>query len=248
MGRLVILSGPSCIGKGPLHQAMVKFYPHLMADLQKVVLYNDRAPRPGEQDGVDFHFRPRGMIESLAGTPGYLVVPVRSDLQALELAALERILQGGKTPFYEGNPYVLASLRQCGWLERLSVLSIFLSPLSSEEIGYFKSRDPGVDLALLVQDIQRRKLLQRTAKAKGHLSLPDLQEIERRSGNAWREMQEAVHFDWVIPLHDGEGNDNWDAHYYPIGAARRAMLAFAKLLQNEDPGTLAEKWLPDLLQ
>ena len=50
MGRLVILAGPSCIGKGPLHAALKRLYPQLAAGLRQVVLYNDRSPRPGEQD------------------------------------------------------------------------------------------------------------------------------------------------------------------------------------------------------
>ena len=58
-GRLVILSGPSCAGKSPLDKALGRFYPELRAALQPVTLYNDRAPRPGEVDGVDYHFRRR---------------------------------------------------------------------------------------------------------------------------------------------------------------------------------------------
>ena len=52
-GRLVILSGPSCIGKSPLEKALGRFFPELRRQLQKLVLYNTRAPRPGELDGVD---------------------------------------------------------------------------------------------------------------------------------------------------------------------------------------------------
>ena len=59
MGRLIILSGPSCVGKGPLHTAFHNFYPERAANLQKIVLYNCRAPRPGEIDGKDYHFRSR---------------------------------------------------------------------------------------------------------------------------------------------------------------------------------------------
>ena len=55
-GRLVILSGPSCAGKSPLDKALERFFPELHYRLQKLVLYNSRAPRPGETNMVDYHF------------------------------------------------------------------------------------------------------------------------------------------------------------------------------------------------
>lgn len=245
MGRFVVLSGPSCIGKGPLHQALRKFYPELAGRWRQVVLFNDRAPRPGEEDGVDYHFRPRGVIEALGNDPGYLLADVRGDLQALEIATIEKTMADGEDPFFEGNPFVPDKLRQAGLFQRFPTLSVFLSPLSREEILYLKAR--GADLQELVTDVQRRKLLRRTTKAKVHLSLKDLENIEKRASSALREMREGWKFDWVIPVHDGEGNDNWDAHYFPIGDARKAMLAMAALLRGEEAGPLAEKWPEDLI-
>ena len=69
---------------------------------------------------------------------------------------------------------------------------------------------------------------------------------EKRAGSAIVEMAEASKFDHVIPLHDGERNDNWDAFYYPVGSARKALEAFAALLQGQTPsGT--ERWEEDLI-
>ena len=45
-GRLVILSGPSCVGKSPLRRALATFYPQIWNRLRKLVLFNSRAPRP----------------------------------------------------------------------------------------------------------------------------------------------------------------------------------------------------------
>jgi guanylate kinase len=75
-------------------------------------------------------------------------------------------------------------------------------------------------------------LLRRTRRQKGELSLPDLQNIEARAGSAYRELQEAWHFQHVIPNHDGEDSEHWDAFYYPIGDARRALEAVAALLRG----------------
>jgi len=92
MGRLVILSGPSCVGKSPLYAALRKFYPHLAERLTKLVLYDSRAPRPGEVEGVDFYFRTRAYLEGLRGKEGFTVFEVRGDLQALDARELERKL------------------------------------------------------------------------------------------------------------------------------------------------------------
>lgn len=241
MSRLVVLSGPSCIGKGPLIAALSKFYPELAERLKPIVLFNDRAPRPGEEDGIDYHFRPRAEIEALNERPGYVVVDVRGDLQALEIDSIERIVSNGFDPLYEGNPFLPAKLRKAGLFEGKPTLSVFLAPLSREELLYLKHPERRVDLARFVTDVQRRKLINRARRQKVNLSLLDLEDIERRAASAIIEMREAPAFDHVIPLYDGEGNDNWDAFYYPIGSARLALEAFVTLLKGKT-ASLAEQW------
>ena len=78
MGKFVILSGPSCIGKGPLFAALRRLYPDIASQLKPLVLYNDRDARPGEEDGVDYHFRPRAEIEALGRDVGQHVAGVAS--------------------------------------------------------------------------------------------------------------------------------------------------------------------------
>lgn len=246
MGRLVMLTGPSCVGKGPLHHALKRLYPDLERKLQKLVLYNSRSPRPGEQDGVDYHFRARQEIEALREQDGYVVLDVRGDLQGLNISNLRQILNGERDAFFEGNPFVPLQVLKSPLLEDVPKLSVFISPLSRAEIEYLKDPARRVLLPAFVTDVMRRKLLRRTAKQKGVLSLQDLQNVERRSGSAYREMQLAWHFDHVIPNHDGEDSENWDAFYYPIGDARQALLAFATILSGGE-AAYAEEWDRDLL-
>lgn len=56
-GRLVILSGPSCMGKTPLCRSLGKSYPELHNEFHKLVLFNSRDPRPGEINGVELSRR-----------------------------------------------------------------------------------------------------------------------------------------------------------------------------------------------
>jgi guanylate kinase len=246
MGRFVMLSGPSCVGKGPLHNALKRFYPQLEEKLEKLVLFTSRAPRPGEQDGVDYHFRPRREIEALHGREGYIVLNVRGDLQALDVENLREMLSGEKDAFFEGNPFVSTQAKKSPLLSDVPMLGVFLSPLSRDEILYLKNSAKQASLPDFVTNVMRRKLLRRTQKQKGLLSLKDLQNIERRAKSAYKEMQLAWHFDYVIPNHDGEDSENWDAFYYPIGDARKALLAFAAILSGEET-EYAEKWDQGLL-
>jgi len=246
MSRLVILSGPSCVGKGPLHNALKRFYPDLEQKLQKLVLYNTREARPGEQDGVDYHFRPRQEIMALGRREGFIVIDVRGDLQGLDVRNLLQILESQRDAFFEGNPFISLELVNSPLLADVEKVSVFLSPLSRDEVLYLREPARCADLPTLVTDIQRRKLLRRTQIQKGLLSLRDLENIDRRASSAYREMQLAHHFDAVIANHDGEGHENWDAFYYPIGDARRTLLAFAAILRGEH-SEAAETWEADLL-
>jgi len=245
MGRLVILSGPSCAGKSPLHAALRKFHPDLAGPLRTIVLYNSRAPRPGEADGADYHFRPRAEIERLRESEGFIVMDVRGDVQALELAAVERLLAAGDA-FFEGNPFVGSRLLQAPLPEGAARLSVFLAPLSRLEIIELRAPERRVDLEVFVTDVMRRKLLRRTRRQKGILSLKDLEEVERRASSAYAELKLAPGFDFVLPNHDGEDSENWDAFYYPLADARRTLAAFVNILQGRTPQA-AERWEEGLL-
>lgn len=243
-GRLVILSGPSCVGKSPLEKALARLYPELRSGLQPLVLTNSRAPRPGEIDGVDYHFRPREEVESLDGDGRYVVMDVRGDMQALDLDDLASALGRGDV-FFEGNPFVGKLLLTHPRLAEVAKLSVFMSPLSRDEIAFLRDQ-PGADLPDLVTDVMRRKLLRRTRKQKGELSLRDLENIEKRAGSAYGELGDAHHFEHVIANHDGEDSENWDAFYYPLGDARKSLAAFVALLEGRQPVGV-EAWEAELV-
>ena len=244
-GRLVILSGPSCVGKSPLAKALAKFYPELRRTLQPVVIYNSRDARPGEMDGVDYHFRSPKHVESLKAKDHFVVMDVRGDLQALDLQELSASLAKGNV-FFEGNPFVGRALQTTPALAEVNRLSVFMSPLSRDEILFLRGAASSVSLSDLVADVMRRKLLRRTRQQKGELSLRDLKNVEKRAASAYAELQEAHHFQYVIPNHDGEDSENWDAFYYPLGNARVALLAFVSLLTGTSPSGV-EHWEKDLI-
>jgi guanylate kinase len=232
------------VGKSPLAKALARFHPDLSANLQPIVLFNSRSPRSGERDGEDYHFRTRDQIERLRDQDRYVVMDVRGDLQALDIEDLVALLEKGDA-FFEGNPFIGRTLQTHPKLHNVNRLSVFLSPLSQEEFLFLRQQAQ-VSLPDLVGNVMRRKLLRRAERQKTHLSLKDLEEVERRAGSAYRELQEAHHFDYVIANHDGEDSDNWEAFYYPLGEARRAFLAVVALLRGQEPKGV-ERWEEDLL-
>lgn len=51
--KLIILSGPSGVGKSVIAQALLK---KKDLNIKRVITYTDRLPRKKERDGVDYHF------------------------------------------------------------------------------------------------------------------------------------------------------------------------------------------------
>ncbi len=242
-GRLVLLGGPSCVGKGPLCNALKALYPQLESKLRKLVMYNTRAPRPGESEGVDYYFRSPDQMHRLNEREDFILLEVRGDLQGLDTAELFSILDSGQDVLFEGNPYVPQAIWNLPEMAEVDIQRVFLAPLCRAEIIWL--REQGANVREMLVDVMRRKLLRRTQKQKGILSLKDLENIEKRCNSAPMELDLAWQFDWVIPNHDGEDSDNWNAFYYPIGDALQAVEAFAALLRGE-PAPYAEKWEKNL--
>jgi guanylate kinase len=55
VARVFVITGPSGVGKGTLIRGLMERLP----ELELSVSATTRAPRPGEQDGVDYHFLTR---------------------------------------------------------------------------------------------------------------------------------------------------------------------------------------------
>jgi len=244
-GKLIILSGPSCVGKSPLSTALGRFFTEIKTSLKPLVLYNDRSPRPGEKDGIDYYFRTREHIESLRKNEKYIVLEVRGDLQALDIGELRESLTQANV-FFEGNPFAGSILLEFAKSQKIPNLNMFMTPISREEILFLQSSDSNIKLQDLVTDIMRRKLLRRTRKQKSELSLKDLENIEKRASSAYGELGMAWQFSYIIPNHDGEDSENWDAFYYPLGDALKSLQSFVSLYRNEEANHV-ETWEKGLL-
>jgi len=91
-GRLVILSGPSGVGKDTIIDAWRERDPRV----RRVVAYTTREPRPGEQAGVDYHFVPVSEFLAKAERGDFLEYKqVHGNYYATPLTDMEEMLRDG---------------------------------------------------------------------------------------------------------------------------------------------------------
>jgi len=93
-GMLIVLSGPSGVGKDEvMKRSMIK-----MPSLRRVVTYcADRGPRPGEVDGVDYHFISPKKFYSMVKNEEFMEYNITPGLmKGTSKGDLEEVLNGEK--------------------------------------------------------------------------------------------------------------------------------------------------------
>ncbi len=126
-GRLVIISGPSGVGKDTIINAWKERNPLI----ERVVAYTTRAPRPGEIDGVDYNFITRDRFCEMAEKGEFLEYKEVHDYHyATPLKDMERLLAAGKIVVLKIDVQGALSVMAL----RDDATSIFLLPPDSDEL------------------------------------------------------------------------------------------------------------------
>jgi guanylate kinase len=124
-GRLVVLSGPSGVGKDTVLRALFALDPHLRYS----VSYTTRAPREGEADGVAYSFVDRATFEEMAARGEFLeTAEVHGNLYGSSRRRVEEALDRGEDIVLKIDVQGAAQLR--GRVP--DALFIFLEPPSPE--------------------------------------------------------------------------------------------------------------------
>jgi guanylate kinase len=225
--KLVLLSGPSCVGKGPMRKALHSYYPKIK--YAELVLCNSRPPRfkkdTGfyEVHGADFYFLPRGLFAQLDQNR-FIIGKVRSDIQAIDMEQVKELFDANNLILAEVFYTLGESLME--WICKQSSLdfeikSVALVPLTDEEIEKrvkVESKKP----EQIIYEVMKAKLEKRGEDS--------ATKIEERALSAYVEIEGMKHYTNHIINHAGEDDrKEWSD---PLGPeAQRVLKEFAEILK-----------------
>ena len=126
-GMLLVISGPSGVGKGTLFKKLLKDDPSTTFS----VSYATRGPRPGEVDGVDYHFVTVEKFEAMKEKNGFLeYANVHGNYYGTPVQPVLEAIEKGQNMVLDIDPQgaiqVMAAMPGC--------VSIFILPPSYKEL------------------------------------------------------------------------------------------------------------------
>ncbi|MEN6385644.1 MAG: hypothetical protein ABFD79_10650 [Phycisphaerales bacterium] len=239
--RLILLSGPSCVGKGPLTAAVKQFRPDVkFTKLQVIKSKHSRnhIPRPDEHsvwNNPDC-WRTEDEIAALAKNDHFVIGKCFGYSQAINLDLIinypeDTILM---EMYYPIVPPLLAAER----LKDIIIETVFVSPVSWDELDFIKSI--GMDVELFIKSLMADKQFQRIKFHKRNIDAEFLKDVQKRINDSVLEIKASKNYKHIIVNRDGEGSPNWnrlaDGTFVgePIGNAKQAMDALAKILKDAD--------------
>ncbi|MER1955931.1 MAG: guanylate kinase [Solibacillus sp.] len=127
-GLLIVLSGPSGVGKGTVRKEL---FSQPDTNYEYSISMTTRNPREGEIDGVDYFFRTREEFETLIEQGGLLEhAEFVSNYYGTPLAYVQETLEAGRDVFLEIEVQGAAQIRE----KAPDALFIFLAPPSITEL------------------------------------------------------------------------------------------------------------------
>ncbi len=154
-GLLIILSSPSGAGKSTLARKLVDWDPTIRFSVSATT----RAPRPGEEDGREYHFRsPAAFAELVAAGQMLEHAEVFGNMYGSPRAPVEAAMHEGRDTLFDidwqGGQQIKQAMRD-------DVMSVFILPPSIGELES-RLRQRGQDSAAVIAD--------RMSKSEGEIS------------------------------------------------------------------------------
>ncbi len=126
-GRLLILSGPSGVGKDTVIDAWADQNPRVA----RVIAFTTRSPREGEVHGKDYHFvSTERFMEHVAASDFLEYKEVHGNHYATPLSHLEELLDQGKIAVLKIDVQGALTVME----QRKDALSVFLMPPDVQEL------------------------------------------------------------------------------------------------------------------
>ena len=127
-GLLIVLSGPSGVGKGTVRKEL---FSQPDTNYEYSISMTTRAPRVGEVDGVDYFFKSREEFEQLIEQGGLLEhAEFVGNYYGTPLAYVNETIEAGRDVFLEIEVQGAAQIRE----KAPEALFIFLAPPSISEL------------------------------------------------------------------------------------------------------------------
>lgn len=228
--KMIILSGPSCVGKTPMLMALNRVYPEI--EYGKPIMYNSRLPRPIETDGVDYHFRSEQEIRGFPSSR-FVVGKARVIWQAIDLDEVEQLFKDFRLIIFEIYPTLGALFREHPRVKELSnqfeTRTIFISPVSEQEITEVQAASGFDSPQDTVAAIMTPKLIGRSIQQGKAITPAEMNDIRIRASRAYEEIQIGKDYTDFIINHDGEDSINWK-YTPPIGEAGKTLKQFVSIL------------------
>ncbi|AEO66507.1 5ab6f01e-a88a-42a9-be35-0c7130c08d5d [Thermothielavioides terrestris] len=181
--RPIVISGPSGVGKGTLYKLLFQRHPDTFT---LSVSHTTRSPRPGEKDGVDYHFVTKEAFLELKAKDGFVENAQFGDnLYGTSKATIEEQTAKGKTVVLDIEVEGVKQIQASGFPARY----VFIAPPSEEELEK-RLRGRGTETEASIQKrLDRAKVELEYAKVPGvHDKIIVNDDLE----TAYKELEEFV--------------------------------------------------------
>lgn len=179
---LVVVSGPSGVGKSTIVAALARRHPQVVP----IVTATTRPRRPGEIDGVHYHFMSTEEFERLRATNGLLEsAQVHGHWYGTPLDQIRGILRAGRDAILTIDPQGARAVR------RLvpDALLLFVMPPSLDDLDARLSRRGSEDAAS--QALRRHNAVDEMAAANDydHIVVNETGHVEESAERIWEVIQ-----------------------------------------------------------
>ena len=201
MGKLVILSGPSGVGKGPLTQTLEAYCKATGHSFYKYVLYNDRNPREGEKEGEAYRFlTPEEMDKKIQDKNYYWFFVDKTkdkNRQMINTTEFKEKLEKIDFVFLEIILHQVEKVKSIAVKAGCDVKPIFVEPLSPEDYKELGINDEKEKEAALIAVMLSKLINRGTEKRSDQI---------KRAKRAAKEIKEAKGI--MTPFYNPYGEDN----------------------------------------
>lgn len=218
--RLVMLSGPAGVGKGPIIEWTKKLH---LPNLSQVKVRKTKTERHrGTEDDLGFD----------KGNENYHSFDCRGAEQRIYIDELDSALEDNDVVLLE-TYYKAFDFLKNRYESSVDLVSVFISPLNRREFQELIEQGHGLEDYL--PDLMLDSLIRRAERDGKAFSHSLIKELVLRAQDSCTEMRFAHNYRHVIPNHCYESDPRWKLPIL-IGEPRRVVDSLSEIIQTGDNG------------